>query len=573
MNQLTAEERPLLIIATGSQERAELRHLLVPYGREFPHIQEAATGQDVLAMIRLQMPACCLLEHITPGAEEVGLLRLLRREYSAEQLPIVVVLPYQDDDATLNLLQSGAQDYLVRGDITPARLYGALRNAIQTCHLQKQLTHLAHYDALTGLLNRNLLYNRLAHAVGRCNRYGQECALIVIDVDGFKPINDVYGYEIGDLVLQHVARCIRDNCRSTDSPARLGGDEFVILLEQVDALGCQKITEKIISSIQTPFEVKGIRLHLTASAGIAAYPVAGSVEELLKHADEALFLAKRDQRTRYVNFSLEHKTLWSRQQRLERELSKAIRNGDLALVYQPIVTAHDYSLKRLEALSRWPRNDFAVGAPELIAMIDRLNLIEPFHDWLFNTAFSQIKAWQRESIMADLCLNIPANYCYSNSICQTIDQALRCYGIDANKVELEITESTLMLYPERSVLLLQTLHDKGLKIAVDDFGTGYSSMAYLTQLPLDTLKIDKHFFLENAKNERNRKVIEAVTALGHSLGLEIIAEGVETQAELDLAKQVGCDLLQGYYFGKPQLATGDWNCYFQHFSHIKLPQP
>jgi EAL domain-containing protein (putative c-di-GMP-specific phosphodiesterase class I) len=172
---------------------------------------------------------------------------------------------------------------------------------------------------------------------------------------------------------------------------------------------------------------------------------------------------------------------------------------------------------------------------------------------------------------ADICLNIPANYCYRQSIIHTIEQAFSLYHIEPSRVELEITESTLMLYPERSVDLLQRLHDKGIRIAVDDFGTGYSSMAYLTLLPLDTLKIDKQFFIENSKNDRNRKVIEAVTALGHSLGLDIIAEGVETSTELELAKQVGCDLLQGYYFGRPQFASGSWADYTQHFSHIAPP--
>jgi diguanylate cyclase len=562
--------RPLLLVMQNSQERTRYKQLLKKYASEFPFVIEADNAEDTVRLVRELQPQACLLDNRVKGFGELSLLKSLRREYPAERLPLVVISDHQDDDLA-TLLQAGAQDYLVSGNISAAQLHAALRNAMHTSQLQKQLSNLAHYDALTGLLNRNLLYNRLAHAVGRCNRYSQSCALLLIDLNNFKPINDIYGYEMGDKVLQHVANVIRENCRSTDSPARLGGDEFLILLEQVDDTDCQKITEKIINAIETPFDIEGVNIHLTASAGVAAYPLAGNVEELLKHADEALFLAKRHSGGSCVNFSSEHKAQWSRQQQLERELSKAIRQGDLALVYQPIVCAKTYVLRRFEALSRWPRNDFAVGAPELISMVDRLNLIEPFHEWLFNTAFSQLRAWHQENIFADICLNIPANYCYSNSIIRTIENAMDRFAILPKQVELEITESTLMLYPERSVELLHKLHERGIKIAVDDFGTGYSSMSYLTQLPLDTLKIDKHFFLENAKNERNRKVIEAVTALGHSLGLEIIAEGVETQAELELAKQVGCDLLQGYYFGRPQHAQGDWASYFRQFAHIQLP--
>ncbi len=571
MSTLKFDGRPLLFIGFDDTENALYQQLLTGYGRDFPSILTAPDITQALEIIRDTAPCCCILDDTAAGPVGLSPLARLRQEFAAENLPVVVLMAKENEEQSYSLLQQGAQDYLIKSEATAPRLYGALRNAIHTSHLQNQLTHFAHYDVLTGLLNRNLLYNRLAHTIGRCNRYNLECALVVIDIDSFKPFNEIYGYEVGDQILQHVATCIRNNCRHTDSPARMGSDEFMVLLEQVNEQVSQQITEKIITAIQAPFEVSGLQISLTASAGIANYPLAASVEEMLKHADEALFLAKRDQQVNFVNFSKQHKITWTRQQLLERELAKAIQQGDLALVYQPIVTASDYTLKRFEALSRWPRNDFAVSAPELIAMIDRLNLIEPFHDWLFQTAFGQIQAWNKELIVADVCLNIPANYCYSHSIARTIEQALVRFNIPPDKVELEITESTLMLYPERSVELLQGLHNKGLKIAVDDFGTGYSSMAYLTQLPLDTLKIDKQFFLDNAKNERNRKVIEAVTALGHSLGLEIIAEGVETQAELELAKQVGCDLLQGFYFGRPQMAGGDWNSYFKHFSNIILP--
>lgn len=524
--------------------------------------------EDALRQIRTHAPLCCLLDTRVKTLTDQNLVKSLRREYASDNLPLLLINPSNCDDDAGQTLAQGAQDYLTLSAMTATQLNNAIHNAVHTSQLQKQLNNLAHYDSLTGLLNRNLLYNRLSHAVGRCNRYGHSCAVLVIDLNNFKPINEIYGYDIGDRVLQYVAECIRDNCRSTDSPARMGGDEFVVLLEHVDDSTGQLITEKIVQAIQTPFNINDISIQLSACAGIATYPVAASVEELLKHADEALILAKNTQDQNWVSFSSEHKERWSRQQILERELAKAIDHGDLALVYQPIVCAKTHELRRLEALSRWPRSDFAIGAPELINMIDRLQLIEPFHEWLFHTAFKQMQQWKKESIDADICLNIPANYCYRQSIIHTIERAFSQYHIDPSRVELEITESTLMLYPERSVDLLQRLHDKGIRIAVDDFGTGYSSMAYLTLLPLDTLKIDKQFFIENSKNDRNRKVIEAVTALGHSLGLDIIAEGVETVTELELAKQVGCDLLQGYYFGRPQFAQGNWSEYTRHFNHI-----
>jgi len=560
--------RTILLISNDTATSSHITNLLNIPNNSWDALCVVENLEAALHHIRKQQPLCCLLDTQVKTLTDQSVVKALRREYASDNLPLLLINPTDADDDAGQTLAQGAQDYLTLHSMTAAQLSSAIHNAIHTSQLQKQLNNLAHYDSLTGLLNRNLLYNRLSHAVGRCNRYGHSCAVLVIDLNNFKPVNEIYGYDVGDKVLQYVAACIRDNCRSTDSPARMGGDEFVVLLEHVDGHTGQLITEKIIRAIQTPFEVNGSSIQLSACAGLATYPVAASVEELLKHADEALILAKNAQDQNWVSFSNEHKERWTRQQILERELPKAIANGELALVYQPIVCAKTHQLRRLEALSRWPRSDFAIGAPELINMIDRLQLIEPFHEWLFHSAFKQMHQWQQESINADICLNIPANYCYRQSILHTIEQAFSLYHIDPSRVELEITESTLMLYPERSVDLLQRLHDKGIRIAVDDFGTGYSSMAYLTLLPLDTLKIDKQFFIENSKNDRNRKVIEAVTALGHSLGLDIIAEGVETSTELELAKQVGCDLLQGYYFGRPQFAQGSWAEYTQHFNHI-----
>lgn len=571
MKQNVSLNRAILLVCADSVTASLITQLLNIPNEHWDELCVVASLDEALHYIRKQPPLCCLLDTQVKTLSDQTVVKALRREYASDNLPLLLINPTDADDDAGQTLAQGAQDYLTLNTMTAAQLTSAIHNAVHTSQLQKQLNNLAHYDSLTGLLNRNLLYNRLSHAVGRCNRYGHSCAVLVIDLNNFKPVNEIYGYDVGDKVLQYVAACIRDNCRSTDSPARMGGDEFVVLLEHVDEQTGQLITEKIVQAIQTPFEVNGISIQLSACAGLATYPVAASVEELLKHADEALVLAKNAQDQNWVSFSNEHKERWTRQQILERELPKAIANGELALVYQPIVCAKTHQLRRLEALSRWPRSDFAVGAPELINMIDRLQLIEPFHEWLFHTAFKQMHQWKQESINADICLNIPANYCYRQSIIQTIEQAFSSYHIEPSRVELEITESTLMLYPERSVDLLQRLHDKGIRIAVDDFGTGYSSMAYLTLLPLDTLKIDKQFFIENSKNDRNRKVIEAVTALGHSLGLDIIAEGVETSTELELAKQVGCDLLQGYYFGRPQFAHGSWAEYTQHFNHIAPP--
>lgn len=564
---------PVLIVTAESSSYEALAKNLVKYQREYPSVAHAQSAADALLFIGRQVPCCCVIDDGLPNHKALELLLRIRKDYPEEVLPIVLLADDRAAELAIDALKQGAQECIVKSEMSSARLYGAITGAIRASEMQKKLTQLAHYDALTGLLNRSLLMNRLEQCLKRCDRYNERCALLYLDLDNFKPVNDAYGHQVGDLLLQAVADRIKRCCRGTDSPARLGGDEFVVLLESVHNNTGHKVADKIIKALSAPFELAGHSISICASIGLATYPdTARSAQELIKQADQALYRAKQVADNAFVSFSEKHRHQWNRQHILETALPKAIENGELSLVYQPIVSAKDFELKRIEVLSRWPREDYNVSAVELIEMIDRLSLNEPFHYWLFNTAFAQLKRWQNEAITPDICLNVPANYCYNTTITECIDDAILQQGINPQKVELEITESTIMRYPERSIKLLKNLNDRGIKIAIDDFGTGYSSMSYLTRLPLDTLKIDRNFFLTDINKDRNKKVIEAIAALGHGLGLEIIAEGVETDRELSLAKKVGCDLLQGYYFGKPAFAGESWKDYERHFEHLLIPK-
>jgi diguanylate cyclase (GGDEF)-like protein len=569
----SVQPQPLLIVEPEAAGLQSLLDCLSRYEREFSAMISAASGAETLQRIAADQPACCVIGATMVEREGLSLLESIRQEFSADVLPVVVITTPGAEELAVAMLHSGAQDCLLQTELTPPRLYGAIWNAMRASSLHKQVKHLAHYDALTGLINRNLFMNRLEQALKRCDRYKQRCALLYMDLDDFKLVNETYGHTVGDELLQAVSERIRSHCRSTDSPARIGGDEFVVLLEQVDSGTGRKVADKLLKTLNAPFELSGHTLSIGASIGVATYPdTAKNAEELIKQADQALRRAKLQDEAHIVNFSEQHRHQWNRQHVLETELPRAILRGELSLVYQPIVTSDTFELKRLEVLSRWPRSDYLVHALELMEMIDRLNLTEPFHEWLFDTAFSQLRKWQNESINPDLCLNIPANYCYNTAISNCVLSALQKHQVNPQKIELEITESTLMRFPDKSVKVLQGLHDTGLRIAIDDFGTGYSSMSYLTRFPLDTLKIDRNFFLADVNKHRNRKVIEAITALGHSLELEIIAEGVETDVQLRLAKEVGCDLLQGYYFGRPEFPGVNWGDYVRHFEHMKVPR-
>lgn len=256
---------------------------------------------------------------------------------------------------------------------------------------------------------------------------------------------------------------------------------------------------------------------------------------------------------------------------MEEVLPRAIENGDLKLAFQPIVDARSQRLHSLEVLTRWylPGDDL-VPAEEIIELVERLDLLDPFHVWLINTSIEQLHHWRQSVEDLRFSLNIPANQSHSKLILEEIKCALSTYGISASQIELEITETTLMQRPALSSKPLKNLRDEGVRIAVDDFGTGYSSMAYLTNLPLDTLKIDKQFFIEEGSRLFNRKVAQAMTTLGHALGLKVVAEGIETERELKIAQEIGCDYLQGFYFAKPALGGMSWENFTQQFNHINL---
>ncbi len=305
-------------------------------------------------------------------------------------------------------------------------------------------------------------------------------------------------------------------------------------------------------------QIEERRLSISLSIGIAYYPkTAHSVSELLKQADEEMYCAKQSGKANYFHFSESLQQEYERRRQLEALLPKAVNHGELELAYHPIVNASDHSLHSLEVLSRWNLQGFTVSAAELISMVERLNLFDEFHDWLVATAFNQCAQWQLLLGDVRFCLNIPANYAHSEWLLHCLRRAFDVYNVKPPQIALEITESTLMNEPDISSRMLSRLQDQGVQIAIDDFVTGYSSMAYLTTLPLNVLKIDQYFVQHVDQDARSRKVVEGITALGHSLSLQVVAEGIETESQYHAVKDIGCDLLQGLYVGQPHSVACD----------------
>ncbi|MGH1485653.1 MAG: two-component system response regulator [Cellvibrionaceae bacterium] len=562
----------LLIVDDNPADRELFCQLILQNQHASPFsVLEASSCNKALEMIASHQPSCCLVDYQLPVNNGLEFLKSIRRMEYGESIPVIIMTGEGDERIAVEMMRNGAQDYLVKHDITSQSLIHSITNAIHTCELQTKLRHLAHYDNLTGLLNRSLFLDRLQTAIDQCDRYGQTCSLLYIDVDNFKQVNDQYGHDAGDVLLKAIGERVKLNCRMTDSAARLGGDEFAILLSHINETDTNLAAEKILNKVSEPVLLESQSIHISLSIGIAHYPyTAGNLHELMRQADEAMYRAKKTGKARYFRFTREQKEQWERKNALETMLPKALENNDFKLAFQPIINAQDQSLHSLEVLVRWFPEGYDVTATEMIEMIERLGLFDPYHVWLINTSLQQLHQWQKMNPDLHVCLNIPANQCHSDLVVDCLRKAMETYRIQPEQIELEITETTLMKHPTLSTKLLQSMQGEGVRIAIDDFGAGYSSMSYLTTLPLNTLKIDQKFFIGMEKNNRNRKVVDAVTALGHSLGLQVVAEGVETEAQYQMAREIGCDYIQGFYFGRPQLGDLDWKNFADQFPVLSL---
>jgi diguanylate cyclase (GGDEF)-like protein len=551
----------VLIVDDNPADRmlfGELIDVLAPYSQG--EMLEAVTCEEAKKLLEQYQPSCCLIDYMMPGANGAEFIKAIREESHNQHIPVIMMTGEGDEKIAVDIMRSGAQDYLVKGDITKELLNHSIKSAIQTCQLQDQLQYLAHYDTLTGLINRALFLDRLQGAIDKCDRYDNSCSVLYIDVDDFKQVNDTYGHYEGDEILKAVAERMKASCRNTDSPARLGGDEFAILLDCIDEEDTNKTAEKILRAVSQPIIVGDYSLTISLSIGIAYYPkTAVNMQDLLKQADEAMYQAKQSGKASLSCFSEEHDKEWKRIKQLEIMLPLAIKNNDLSLAYQPIVRSTDQSLYGLEVLARWNPVGFTVSAQELVNMIEKLGLFDDFHSWLINTALSQYAQWNAVGQGIQYCLNIPSNHMHSEWLIYCLNNALKTYQIEPFQISLEITEKTLMSNPDFSHDLLNSLQEEGVQFSLEDFGAGNISMSHLSTLPLSVLKIDHQFISGINENKVNRKVVEAMTALGHSLGLSVVAEGVETEDEYNVVAEIGCDLMQGFYFGKPAVAIDIWN--------------
>ena len=424
---------------------------------------------------------------------------------------------------------------------------------------QEQAERTVHYDLLTGLPNRTLLFDRLAQNLKHARRKKAPVGLLFIDLDRFKNVNDTLGHRNGDLLLKTAAERVSAAVRTEDTVCRAGGDEFVVVLSDLASTqDAARVAKKLVDAMAAPFRLEEREVFVTASIGIAVFPVDGDKPEILvNNANAAMLRAKQLGRNNFQFYTAALNERSAEKLLLESDLRRALERREFVLHFQPKASLQKGELTGFEALIRWRKADGSLVPPGLfVPLLEESGLIVPVGEWVIRAACAQLREWQRAGLApVPVAVNVAANQFLRTDLCALIDSAVREFGIDPHLLEIEITESDVMQEPDRVVPVLHCLSEKGVHTAIDDFGTGYSSLSYLARLPIQTLKIDRSFVQKMVTEANDLTLVSTMVSLAHSLRLSVIAEGVETEEQAKLLRLLRCDQMQGYLYGRPMPAA------------------
>jgi diguanylate cyclase (GGDEF)-like protein len=444
------------------------------------------------------------------------------------------------------------------------RIDGIMEDTTEAKQALKHMEHLANTDVLTGLANRTLWYDRLTQAIAGAERNNTQVVLMLLDLNHFKMVNDTLGHPVGDAILKKVAKRMAKVLRESDTLARLGGDEFGVLLSGVEdpEKSSTHVAGKILDCMRKPFYLENHdEIYLGASIGIALYPDHGEdADTLLSHADIAMYAAKRGD-SDFTFYDPDSDESASSQLKLSAWLRHSMDRNELDIHYQPKVDMDNGHVCGMEALLRWNHPEKGVISPtQFIPVAEQNGMITPITDWVLLSALKQAGTWRESGLASRVAVNISARSFQNPKLVQRIKTAINEANVEGDCLEIEITENVLMTDLERGSDITAQLNDLGVKISIDDFGTGYSSLSYLKRLPIHTVKIDKSFVMDMIDSDNDAVIVRSIIDLGHRLGLEVIAEGVENQMTWDLLKEWGCNSVQGYHVSRPQNSNiiSDW---------------
>ncbi len=498
---------------------------------------------------------CVLLDLSLPDATGLEGLRAVRAR--APQVPIVVLSGEENEAVALEAVQEGAQDYLVKHQADGHLLGRAIRYAVERKRAELELARQATHDALTGLPNRTLFLDRLRLTLARIERRERACAVLFLDLDRFKAVNDSLGHDVGDQLLVQAAGRLRALVRPSDTVARFGGDEFMVLCDDIEnEADAIVVAERIAGSLAEPFQLAGRELYVGASIGIAvAEDRTRPAEEIVRDADQTMYMAKRRGSPCEV-FDPDQQVVTSSRLALEGELGLALERDELRLVYQPEIDVQGGGVAAVEALLRWQHPERGLLAPgEFIPFAEQSGLIVPIGEWVLAESCGQLARWRATGACGpELSANVNVSACQlaGSDLPATVERVLGQTGIEASALCLELTETAFVEDLEKGIAALDALRELGVTLSLDDFGTGYSSLSVLDRYPLDKLKIDRSFVARLDSGERARRLFTAVVGVADALGLHSVAEGVETREQLDTITDMGCDSAQGFFLSRPR---------------------
>ncbi|MDM8545071.1 two-component system response regulator [Candidatus Venteria ishoeyi] len=514
----------------------------------------ATNGQTALTITREQKPQVILLDVMMPDMDGYQVCRELKANPETRNIPIIFITGKDQDEDEEMGFRIGAADYLTK-PVRPTTVRVRVKNQLQLRRSEELILRQALYDGLTGLPNRSLAMDRLRYAILQEQREYTKTGLLFIDLDNFKTINDTLGHDAGDQVLVDAAKRLRQCIRKGDTVARLGGDEFVIILPRLKQVNDSiPVAEQILRSFTQPMPIAGMDYVISTSIGIAISPDdSNDYKQLLVNADTAMYQSKNAGRNNYHLFNEKMNQHVNRRMQMETHLHGALERGELLIYYQPIVDVLSNQVIGAEALLRWNSPQLGWVSPEaFIDIAEQTGLIGPIGAFVLEQGCRQFWNLRRaDGRLLSLAVNVSPQQFRREDLTQQVKKVLQMTGMQPGNLKLEVTEGLLLGNQDCIKDALQTLHEMNIRLSMDDFGTGYSSLSYLRNFAFDLVKIDRSFIKEITQRPDDEALVTAAIAMAHGLGLEVIAEGVETQEQMALLTSKACDQIQGYLFAEP----------------------